>query len=39
MHLLIGGGLITGANLLVLAYSSKLPIKPTDSPQLSEQLA
>ena len=38
-HLLLGGGLITGANLLVLAYSPKLPIKPTDRPQLSEQLA
>lgn len=36
-HLLVGGGLITGANLLVLAYSSKLPIKPSDQPQLSEQ--
>jgi drug/metabolite transporter (DMT)-like permease len=38
-HLLLGGGLITGANLLVLAYSSKLPIKPSDTPQLSEQPA
>lgn len=36
VHLLIGGGLITAANLLVLAYSSKLPIKPSDRPQLSE---
>ncbi|MGZ4962996.1 MAG: DMT family transporter [Limisphaerales bacterium] len=39
MHLLTGGGLITAANLLVLIYSAKLPIRPSDRPQLSEQPA
>jgi len=38
-HLLTGGGLITAANLLVLIYSSKMPIKPSDRPHLSEQPA
>jgi drug/metabolite transporter (DMT)-like permease len=38
-HLLVGGGLITAANLLVLLYSSKLPIQPVERPQLSEQPA
>lgn len=36
-HLLVGGGLITAANLLVLAYSSKLPITPNDQRELAEQ--
>lgn len=39
VHLLTGGGLITAANLLVLFYSSKMPIKPSDQPQLDEQPA
>lgn len=39
LHLLTGGGLITAANLLVLFYSSKMPIHPTDRPQLAEQPA
>jgi drug/metabolite transporter (DMT)-like permease len=38
-HLLIGGGLITAANLLVLFYSSKLPVQPADRPELAEQPA
>jgi drug/metabolite transporter (DMT)-like permease len=39
MHRLTGGGLITAANLLVLFYSSKMPIRPADQPELSEQAA
>lgn len=39
IHLLAGGGLITAANLLVLFYSSKMPVRPEDRPQLTEQPA
>jgi drug/metabolite transporter (DMT)-like permease len=39
LHLIIGGGLITAANLLVLVYSSKLPIRPSDRVELAEQPA